>query len=181
MKSIMKKLAVVLLASMMVLTLGACSEKEEEKPEAQTTIDFTAYPASFEEWTMNDVKTVLKEANLITNEDFVLMDLSANEIEAMSAKEGFLYVDANEGSVSDVVISFDPATETGKNMLDCVAENAVIAPDGNLEAGVPVDALIGNYCFCYLTGSDDEHINAFIAVLKEIVSNYGIEGGFINE
>ena len=122
MKTIMKKLT-VLLVLMMALSLAACTSEtnndtqeeannQQEVVEENTlTIDYSAYPENFADFTTNDLKELLKSQDLLSNEEFILMDLTEGDLTAMGAASGFIYVDATGGTDVDTVVTFDGTTE----------------------------------------------------------------------
>ena len=137
--------------------------------------DWSAYPDDFAAWTIGDMKTYLTAKEIIGNEDFMLIDMSA-ELEQMSADAGFIYIDAAGFTVNDTVIHFDAADEAGAAMLDTIrSEHAIVVG----EASVPMDALIGAFSFSYSNSLDDAYIAQVIDAINAIAAHYGIAPDFI--
>lgn len=154
----------------------AAEEPAPEQPAADG-FDWSAYPADFNAWTTEDLKTYLLAREVLGNEAFMLIDMSA-ELEQMSADSGFLYVDVTEFTVNDTIIHFDASNEAGAAMLDTIrSEHAVVVG----EASVPMDALVGAFAVSYSNSLDEEHIATLVGALNDLAAHYGITPDFITE
>ena len=144
---------------------------------ADGKIDWTKYPADLGAWTTSNLQDYLKDCEILGNEDFMLIEMSA-ELEQMSANAGFIYIDAAGFTVNDTIISFDPNNEAGAAMLDTIREQHAIVVG---EASVPMDALLGNFSFSYSNSLDNDHIGAIVQAIKDLGSHYGVAPDFITE
>ena len=185
------------LVCVLALSLIACAKKPAENTEteapateapteapAQTEapteapadgFDWSAYPDDFSAWTTGDLKTYLTAKEILGNEDFMLIDMSA-ELEQMSADAGFLYVDATAFTVNDTIIHFDAANEAGAAMMETVrSEHAIVVG----EASVPMDAMLGAFTFSYSNSLDEAHITAITEAINALADHYGITPDFI--
>lgn len=184
MKNTLKRMSVLMVVCMLALLVAACGNNtgapETTTPPEVSSFDFSAYPADFNDWTSADMKTYLTEAGLLANEKFILMDLSAGDIEVMKATAGFLYVDGDAGSVCDTVFVYDTNDADAKSMYDSILEYQAIVIDGDVENGIPVDAVLGNFCFSYLLATDDTHIDTFIQCIRDLSAHYNVEAAYIN-
>ncbi|MCF0143399.1 MAG: hypothetical protein HUJ75_08500 [Parasporobacterium sp.] len=196
MKKIISSIIIAALLGVTVLSLAACGgntaadpepvpapapeavSSEAPAPAPAPAADFEM-PATFEEWNLGTMKQYLESKGLLGNPDYLSMDLSQNEVDAMGCDGGFLYVDPAGGQVVDTVIFFDPAKEGNADLLALFVENKAIIVGGDVEAGVPVDAIIGGFCLSYGSSLDEAHIGALVAALNELVANYNIQGGFV--
>ena len=69
MKRTMTRIILVLLVAAMALGMVACGESTNNKT---TGVDFSQYPAKFEDWTMGNLKAYLRETGIITNDSWVI-------------------------------------------------------------------------------------------------------------
>ena len=188
MKKTLNRMLMIILALAMILSLAACGETKPAEPKTEEPapaaeepaadgFDWSAYPADFKDWTTENLKTYLLAREVLGNEAFMLIDMSA-ELEQMSADSGFIYVDVTEFKVNDTIIHFDASNEAGAAMLDTIrSEHAIVVG----EASVPMDALIGAFSFSYSNGLDEEYIATFVGALNDLAAHYGITPDFITE
>ena len=146
-----------------------------DEPAPTDDFDWSAYPADFSAWTIGDMKTYLTAKEILGNEAFMLVDMSA-ELEQMSADAGFIYVDTTGFTVNDTIIHFDAANEAGAARLETVrSEHAIIVG----EASVPMDAMLGAFTFSYSNSLDEAHLTAIMDAINALAAHYGITPDFI--
>ncbi len=143
-------------------------------------VDFANYTEDLNAWTSADVLNYLKECGLI-NDAYYTLDLSVNDLNAMSAKSGFLHMDMDGMQAYLIIIQLDDESEQGANILDFVREYQIISPDGDSENGIQVDALVGNICFYYTDSLNDEIITGMTQAILNLCAHYGVEPDFIVE
>ena len=127
------------------------------------------------------MKDYLKAAGVMANEDFLGMDMSAGDLDAIGTDAGYIYVDADAATVSDTMCFFDITTDEGKAAIDKVVEYKAIVVGDDVENGVGMDAVIGGFCFSYTMGTDEGHIAAFAQAIKDLAAYYNVEAAYINE
>ena len=183
MKKKMKTAALVMALCLIVLSIVGCgSESDQNSGSARdASFDFSAYPADFSAWTMAEMKSYLKECGITANEDFLGMDMTEGDLGVIGAEAGYLYMDTDGGTVSDMIIYFDVSKEDGKAMIDTTVEHKAIVIDGDVENGMAMDAVVGGFCFSYTMGTDEDHISAFAQALKALETQYAIKADHINE
>ena len=146
-----------------------------DEPAPTDDFDWSAYPEDFSAWTIGDMKTYLTAKEILGNDEFMLIDMSA-ELEQMSADAGFIYIDATGFTVNDTIIHFDAANEAGAAMLETVrAQHAIVVG----EASVPMDAMLGAFTFSYGNSLDEAHIAAITEAINALAAHYGITPDFI--
>ena len=177
MKSFVRILSLVLVC-ILAMSLISCGSKPAEPAEPATPaddFDWSAYPADYNEWTTENMKTYLLAREVLGNDDFMLLDMSA-ELEQMSADSGFLYVDATAFTVNDTIIHFDANDEAGSAMLDTIrSEHAIVVG----EASVPMDALVGAFAVSYSNSLDEEHVAKIVDAFNALAAHYEITPDFI--
>lgn len=187
MKNILKTLTIVALVCLMLLSMAACGstpEKPDASDPAQTTgaangIDYSAYPEDFNAWNTSTMQTYLKDCGLLGNESFLLMDMSAGELEAMTLSGGFLYTDSDMGSVMDIVCSYDLSDEAGKAAYDSAVENkAIMVGD---QRAMELNAIVGQFVFNYMDGTDEDQIAAVTEAVRALGEHYSVETLYIQE
>lgn len=179
MKKLAKTLMLLMLASIMILC-AACGDNTNTSTDPKDT-SFDNYPANFSDWTLSEMKAYLKDRGLNTNEAFLSMDLTAGDLGAMKCTAGTMYLDTEAGSVFDMYICYDLNDAEQKAFYDSILENKAIVIDGDMETAQPIDAVVGQFCFQYLTGYDEEHINGLTQALKDLTTHYGLEGGYVTD
>ena len=183
MKTFIRILSLALVC-VLAMSLMACTNKpaEPDPTEAPANteapaddFDWTAYPEDFSAWTIGDMKTYLTAKEILGNDDFMLIDMSA-ELEQMSADAGFIYIDATGFTVNDTIIHFDAANEAGAAMLETVrSEHAIVVG----ESRVPMDAMLGAFTFSYSNSLDEAHLTAITEAINALAAHYGITPDFI--
>lgn len=82
----------------------------------------------------------------------------------------------------DMIFLFNPANNpNAEAMLASIIENQALVVDGDVENGIAIDAVLGNFCFAYLTGVDDAHINSMIQAIRDLGEHFAVEAAYINE
>lgn len=180
MKKLAKTLMLLMLASIMLLC-AACGDNTDPTTTAPKDSSFDKYPANFSDWTLAEMKTYLKDRNVTANESFLSMDLTAGDLGAMKAVAGTMYMDIEAGSVVDIYFHYDLNNAEQKAVYDGILANKVLAINGDMETAQAIDAVVGHFCFQYLTGYDEEHINALTQALKDLTAHYGLEGGYVSD
>lgn len=171
MKKAMTRTILIILGFAMALTMAACGEKKNAGP---ADLDFSQYPANFAEWTQANMKAYLRDSSVFTEEDW-LIDVSANELTALGAAAGSMYVDMNEGTTSDIVFFYDAAAEGAADILAGLRESHMLMDS------IPMDAMLGSFCFSYSNTVDEEHKAALIAAIKDLAAHYDLTPDFITE
>ena len=176
MKTFIRILSLALVC-VLAMCLMACSNKpaEPDPTEAPANteapsddFDWTAYPEDFSAWTIGDMKTYLTAKEILGNDDFMLID--------MSADAGFIYIDATGFTVNDTIIHFDAADEAGAAMLETVrSEHAIVVG----ESRVPMDAMLGAFTFSYSNSLDEAHLTAITEAINALAAHYEIAPDFI--
>jgi len=178
MKNTLKRL--FLLTLVCVLTLGTCTAalaEAETKPE----VDYTLYPEDFASWTIADLKGYLKAAGVFVDDTWVF-DMTGGDLEFMKADAGTMYIDMTAATAFDMIFLFNPANNpNAEAMLASIIENQALVVDGDVENGIAIDAVLGNFCFAYLTGVDDAHINSMIQAIRDLGEHFAVEAAYINE
>lgn len=156
-------------------TEAPATEAPTEAPAPDDGFDWSAYPADFSAWTIGDMKTYLTAKEVLGNETFMLIDMSA-ELEQMKAEAGFLYVDVTGFTVNDTIILFDANNAEGAAMMETVrSQHAIVVG----EASVPMDAMLGCFTFSYSNSLDEAHLTAIKDAINAIAAHYGITPDFI--
>ena len=168
----------------MMTSLTACGSEPApavtaSAPAESSGLDFSAYPADFAEWSLNDVQTYLSDCGLLGNEKFMLIPMSDNDVTPINAAGGFMYMDAEMASVIDVVYAFDPSDPDSQATLDSIIETKSIILDGNPVA--QMDAVLGQFAFSYTGGTDGAHISAFTQAIVDLGAHYGVEPAYMPE
>ena len=171
MKKIMTRVLLMMLALAMALTVVACGEKNANTPDG---IDFSQYPAKFEDWTMGNLKSYLRETGVIVDDSWCI-DVSANEVAAMGVTAGTMYVDMTAGTISDMFFYFDSTAEGMEAVLQGVRESKSIM------GAIPMDAMLGEFCISYSNTVDEEHRATLVKALKDLVAHYNLTPDFFAE
>lgn len=179
MKKLAKTLMLLMLASIMILC-AACGDNTDTTA-APKDSSFDKYPANFSDWTLAEMKTYLKDRNVTANESFMSMDLTAGDLGAMKAVAGTMYMDFETGSVVDIYFHYDLNNAEQKAVYDDILKNKALVINGDMETAQTIDAVVGHFCFQYLSGYDEEHINALTQALKDLTAHYGLEGGYVSD
>lgn len=180
MKKLSKTLMLLMLAATMLFCV-ACGSNSGTASAENEGASFDSYPADFGEWTLAEMKAYLNNCDLTTNEEFFSMDLTSGDLTAMNAGAGTMYMDMNSGSVCDIYMYYDLSDDAGKAAYDSILENKAIVINGDMETAQPIDAVVGQFTFQYLTGYDEEHINGLAQALKDLTAHYGLEGGYVSD
>ncbi len=180
MKKLTKTLMLLMLAATMLLCV-ACGNGADTEPTEPKDSSFDKYPANFSDWTLAEMKNYLKDRNVTANESFFTMDLTAGDLGAMKAVAGTMYMDMEGGSVVDIYFHYDLNDAEQKAVYDGILANKVLAINGDMETAQDIDAVVGHFCFQYLSGYDEEHINALTQALKDLTAHYGLEGGYVTD
>ena len=133
-------------------------------------LDWTKYPAKLEDWTMAELKTYLREAGILVDGDnMYALDMSANELEATGVTAGHVYTNTADGSVMDI-------------MMEVRADNLVEElKTAHTVAGVPMDAMVGNFAFSYTGGYDEDHFTAVKKAIEDLGTHYGVTAEIWNK
>ncbi len=181
MKKTLTRILMLMLACILSLSLAACGGKENKPAEGEeTSIDWTQYPEKFDEWQVANLKQYLREAGVFTKNDW-LFDMSSGDLGAIGATAGTMYVDTTGGSITDIIMYFDPANETGAAMLEGLRKDHTLTPAAEGAEAMAMDAMIGNFCMTYTMGSDADHNAALVKAVKDLADHYGITPDFIAE
>ncbi|GEM_PF-6451075 len=170
MKKTMTCTTLMFLVLTMALTMAACGKKNDEPAGP----DFSQYPANYSDWTQANMKAYLRDSGAFTEEDWII-DVSANELTALGAAGGTMYVDMKEGQTSEMVFFFDSANEGTDDILTSLRDTHM------LMGAVPMDALLGNFCFSYSNTVDENNKAAIIGAIKALASHYNLTPDFITE
>ena len=171
MKRTMTRIILVLLVAAMALGMVACGETTNNKT---TGVDFSQYPANFEDWTMANLKVYLRESGVIVEDSWVI-DVSENEIVAMGVTAGTMYVDMTAGTISDMFFYCDSTAEGMADVLQGIRESKTIL------GAIPMDAMLGEFCISYGNTVDEEHRAALITALKDLAAQYKLTPDYITE
>lgn len=162
--SILKVLALVMVC---ILALGAIACGSEAKKE-EGTVDWSKYPEKLEDWKFADLKDYLRTAGIIeAHEKCLSMDMSEGDLAAGGADAGMIYMDTEAGSIMDIIM-----VATADNLLNELRSSHTLA-------GVPMDALLGNFAFSYSNGYDEEHLAAIKQAINDLAAHYGVTPDFI--
>lgn len=170
MKRTMTRVILMLLVMAMALSMVACSATGNKT----TGVDFTQYPAKFDDWTMANLKSYLRETGIIVEDSWVI-DVSANEIAAMGVTAGTMYVDLNAGTIADTFFYCDSSVEGMADVLNGIRDSKSIL------GVVPMDAMLGEFVVSYGNTVDEAHRAALITALKDLAAQYKLTFDFINE
>ena len=171
MKRTMTRVILVLLVAAMALGMVACGETTNNKT---TGVDFSQYPAKFEDWTMGNLKAYLRETGIITNDSWVI-DVSENEIVAMGVTAGTMYVDMTAGTISDMFFYCDSTAEGMADVLQGIRDSKTIL------GALPMDAMLGEFVISYGNTVDEAHRTALVKALKDLAEQYKLTFDFITE
>ena len=163
---------VILMLLVCTLALGMVACGEETKP--ATGVDFSQYPANFEDWTLANLKSYLRETGIIVEDSWVI-DVSENEIAAMGVTAGTMYVDLNAGTIADTFFYCDSSVEGMADVLNGIRDSKSIL------GVVPMDAMLGEFVVSYGNTVDEAHRAALITALKDLAAQYKLTFDFINE
>ena len=170
MKRTMTRVILMLLVAAMALGMVACGESGNKT----TGVDFSQYPAKFEDWTLANLKTYLRETGIIVEDSWVL-DVSENEIAAMGVTAGTMYVDLNAGTIADTFFYCDSTADGMADVLQGIRDTKAIL------GVVPMDAMLGEFVFSYNNTVDETHRAAVIKALKDLADQYKLTFDFITE
>ena len=170
MKKTITRVFLLMLALAMAFGMVACGE-ESTTPGG---VDFSQYPANFEDWTLANLKVYLRETGIIV-EDTWTIDVSENEIVAMGVTAGTMYVDMVEGTISDMFFYCDSTAEGMDAVLQGIRESKALL------GVLPMDAMLGEFVISYGNTIDEEHRAALITALKDLAAHYSVTFDFINE
>ena len=121
MKKTITRVILMLLVFSLALGMAACSDAGNKT----TGVDFSQYPAKFEDWTMADLKSYLRAAGIIVEDSWVI-DVSENEIVAMGVSAGTMYVDMTAGTISDMFFYCDSTAEGMADVLKGIRDSKTI-------------------------------------------------------
>lgn len=162
----MKKVLALMLVC--ILALGAIACGGEAKKE-EGAVDWSKYPAKFEDWTFTDLKDYLRTAGIIdANEKCMSMDMGEADLAAGGVDAGMIYMDTEAGSIMDLILM-----ATADNLLDELRTSHTVA-------GTPMDALLGTFAFSYSNGYDEEHLAAIKQAINNLAEHYGVTPDFVN-
>ena len=174
MKKTMTRVFLLMLVLAMTFSMVACGEEPTTTPPAEEGFDFSQFPAKFEDWTMAELKVYLREAGILV-EDSWTVDMSANELAAMGAAAGSLYVDMTAGTISDMFFYYDSTAEGAEEVLKGIRDSKSIM------GAIALDAMLGEFCISYGNTVDEEHRAALIQALKDLAEHYEVTFDFITE
>ena len=170
MKKTITRVILMLLVFSLALGMAACSDAGNKT----TGIDFSQYPAKFEDWTMADLKSYLRAAGIIVEDSWVI-DVSENEIVAMGVSAGTMYVDMTAGTISDMFFYCDSTAEGMADVLKGIRDSKTIL------GALPMDAMLGEFIISYGNTVDETHRTALITALKDLAAQYKLTFDFITE
>lgn len=180
MKKILKKLTLLTVACLLLYSMAACGNGTGDSGKTDDPgLDFTAYPDDFSAWTVDTMQTYLADCGLLGNEEFMLLPLSETDVAPLHAVGGFMYMDSAAASVMNVIYAFNPEDAESKATLDGIVENKAIVINGTPVA--QMDAVLNQFAFSYLNGTDDTHIAAFIQAIRDLGTYYGIDPAYVLE
>ena len=171
MKKTMMRVFLLMLALTMAFGMVACGEEPETTPAG---VDFSQFPAKFEDWTMANLKVYLRETGVLV-EDSWIIDVSDNEVTAMGVTSGSMYVDMTAGTISDMFFYCDSTAEGMEAVLQGVRDSKAIM------GARPMDAMLGEFVISYGNTIDEEHVATLIQALKDLAAHYEVTFDFINE
>ena len=170
MKRTMTRVILMMLVCALALGMAACGESENKA----TGVDFSQYPANFEDWTMANLKVYLRETGVLV-EDSWIIDVSANEVTAMGVTSGSMYVDMTAGTISDMFFYCDSTAEGMEAVLQGIRDSKAIL------GALPMVAMLGEFIISYGNTIDEEHVATLIQALKDLAAHYEVTFDFINE
>ena len=144
-------------------------------------VDFSIYPADFNDFSMADLKSYLRACEVFVHDDWTI-DMSAGDLGAIGAEAGTIYMDMTGGTVMDLIFRFDPnGGESVEKVLNSVKENHELQPDVEGAEATAIDAKLGTFCISYSLGADADHIAALVKAIKDLSAHYGVEPDFVIE
>ncbi|MDO5410805.1 MAG: hypothetical protein Q4F21_10180 [Lachnospiraceae bacterium] len=177
----MKKFLAVSLAVIIIFSLTACSSAGDktEGGGKSAKIDLSAYPADFNEWTVENIMDYFTKAGLFTKEDWKCIQ---NEDECAPAEIGISRIgsymsDDENGNQSVFIFWFDPAASESKvkEQFEFIKANKTFDSAFDMQ---PVDHVIGNFAICYSISLEEDFYNAADAAYKKLVEDMKITPAF---
>ena len=176
----MKKYLAILLAVVMTLSFAACGAKGDKpsggsQTAAPAAVDLSAYPADFNEWTVDNIMDYFTKAGLFTKEDWKYIQNEADCVPAETgmSKIGSYMSDDEEGSQTVFIFWFDPAASEAKvkEQFEFIKANKTFDKAFDMQ---PVDHVIGNFAVSYTLTLDEDFYAMAEAAYNQLVADMKI-------
>lgn len=168
----MKKLLVILLALTLVLAMAACGKDDKTPDTPEGGVDLSAYPASFNDWTADDITRYFTEAGVIPEGE--AFHVGPEEYAGTAFHDYIGY--SNEIDLTMITIwILDPDHPSVPELRDYIRENHSFDESYHF---IPVDHLVGNVVFWYSTTVDEDAFNAIETAYNDLVAGMGVTPDF---